>query len=109
MSCRLMSHGNMVLFPHTCITVGVEEVCGWAAAVCSQAARSDVQIKPGRRVLYAHRGLHLSPCLLPMSVQRIGSFYHYRTHNCLPPRQLRRGIPQVNGPVFSLTWRWAPR
>lgn len=51
------------------------------------------ETRPGKRLLYAHRGLHLSPSLLPMSVQRIGSLYYYHIRNFVPPRQSRRDIP----------------
>jgi hypothetical protein len=43
-------------------------------------------------VVYVQRALHVSPRAPPIHAQQLARFYHYRTHNCLSPKNLRRGI-----------------
>jgi hypothetical protein len=38
------------------------------------------------------QALDVSPNALLINAQRVARFDHYRTRNCLPPKQLHRGI-----------------
>jgi len=43
-------------------------------------------------VWYVPHALHVSPNAPPIHAQQLACFDHYRTHNCLLPKQLRRDI-----------------
>jgi len=51
----------------------------------ARARRAERAVDGG--VLYVPQALHVSPSAPPIHAQRVARFDHYRTHNCLLPKQ----------------------